>query len=152
MSSIEGKIEKLLEEKINNLGYDLYDVEYVKEGKDYYLRIFIDKRDGISLDDCEKVSNIISDILDKEDYIKVQYYLEVSSPGVERILKKDKHLKDNIGNEIKVNLFKPIDNIGKIITGTLKGFDKQKILLDYNNKKIELQRDNISLIKTVYKW
>lgn len=152
MSSIEGKIEKLLEEKINNLGYDLYDVEYVKEGKDYYLRIFIDKRDGISLDDCEKVSNIISDILDKEDYIKVQYYLEVSSPGVERILRKDKHLRNNIGNEIKVNLFKPIDNIGKIVTGTLKDFDEQKILLDYNSKKIELQRDNISLIKTVYKW
>ena len=152
MSSIEGKIEKLLEEKINNLGYDLYDVEYVKEGKDYYLRIFIDKRDGISLDDCEKVSNIISDILDKEDYIRVQYYLEVSSPGVERILRKDKHLRNNIGNEIKVNLFKPIDNIGKIVTGTLKDFDEQKILLDYNSKKIELQRDNISLIKTVYKW
>ena len=86
MSSIEGKIEKLVETKITNLGYELYDVQYVKEGKDYFLRIFIDKPKGISLEDCEKVNNEITDLLDTADYIKQQYFLEVSSPGIESCL------------------------------------------------------------------
>ena len=82
----------------------IYDVEYVKEGKDYFLRIYIDNENGISLDDCELVSNNITDLLDKEDYIKEQYFLEVSSPGVERVLKKDKHLQNNIGVKIQIKL------------------------------------------------
>ena len=104
MSSIEGKIEKLVETKITNLGYELYDVQYVKEGKDYFLRIFIDKPKGISLEDCEKVNNEITDLLDTADYIKQQYFLEVSSPGIERILRKEKHLNDNIGETIEIKL------------------------------------------------
>lgn len=109
MSSLEEKIEKLVEPKIVNLGYELYDVQYVKEGKDYFLRIFIDNSNGISLEDCEKVNNAITDLLDDANYIKQQYFLEVSSPGVERILRKDKHLKDNIGEKIEIKLFKPIN-------------------------------------------
>ena len=109
MAKIEQEIENILLKPINNLGYELYDVEYVKEGKDYYLRIYIDSKKGIDLNDCEKASNIISEILDKEDYIKEQYFLEVSSPGVERILRKEKHLKDNIGNKIQLKLFKPFE-------------------------------------------
>ena len=80
MANIEEKVENLLKPIIENLGYDLYDVEYVKEGKNYYLRIFIDKENGIDLNDCEKVSNSINEKLDEADYIKEQYYLEVSSP------------------------------------------------------------------------
>lgn len=79
MTKIEEKVENLLKEKIENLGYELYDVEYVKEGKDYFLRIYIDQETGISIEDCEKVNNEITDMLDKEDYIKEQYFLEVSS-------------------------------------------------------------------------
>lgn len=86
--NIETKIETLVKDKILNLGYELYDVEYVKEGKDYFLRIFIDKESGISLEDCEKVSNEITEILDKEDYIKEQYFLEVSSPRYRKNFKK----------------------------------------------------------------
>ena len=82
MSSLEEKIEKLVEPKIVNLGYELYDVQYVKEGKDYFLRIFIDNPNGISLEDCEKVNNAITDLLDDANYIKQQYFLEVSSPNV----------------------------------------------------------------------
>ena len=85
MAKIEEKVESLIEPKIKELGYNLYDVEYVKEGKDYYLRVYIDKDTGISLEDCELVSNNINEILDQADYIKDQYFLEVSSPGVERI-------------------------------------------------------------------
>ena len=92
MANIEEKVEKLVKEPIEKIGYKLYDVEYSKEGKDYFLRIFIDKDNGIDLNDCEKVNDAISDILDEANYIKEQYFLEVSSPGIERILRKDKHL------------------------------------------------------------
>ena len=85
MANIEEKVENLLKEKIENIGYDLYDVEYAKEGKNYFLRIYIDKPEGIDLKDCEKVNDEISDILDEVNYIKDQYFLEVSSPGIERI-------------------------------------------------------------------
>ena len=80
MASIEEKVQKLLKTKIESIGYDLYDVEYSKEGKNYFLRIFVDKPEGIDLQDCEKVNNEINDILDEADYIKEQYFLEVSSP------------------------------------------------------------------------
>ena len=93
MANIEEKVEQLLEKTINNLGYNLYDVEYAKEAKNYFLRIFIDKEDGIDLNDCEKVNDAITDLLDEADYIKEQYFLEVSSPGIERVLRKDWQLK-----------------------------------------------------------
>ena len=107
MASIEEKVENLIEKDITALGYSLYDVEYVKEGKEYYLRIYIDSTNGISLDDCEKVNNAITDKLDEADYIKEQYYLEVSSCGLEQILKKDKHLEKALGKEVEVKLYKP---------------------------------------------
>lgn len=90
MAKIEEKVEELIEANILELGYELYDVEYVKEGKDFYLRIYIDKSDGISLEDCEKVSNNITEILDNKDYIKEQYFLEVSSPRNRESSKKRK--------------------------------------------------------------
>ena len=100
MASIEERVESLIKEKIEKIGYELYDVEYSKEGKNYFLRIFIDSKNGIDLDDCEKVNNEIMEDLDNANYIKEQYFLEVSSPGIERILRKEKHLEQNIGNEI----------------------------------------------------
>lgn len=151
MASIEERVENLLEKTINDLGYTLYDVEYAKEAKNYFLRIFIDKADGIDLNDCEKVNNAITELLDEADYIKDMYFLEVSSPGIERVLRKDKHLKQYIGEEIEVNLFKPI-NGNKQIQGILKNFDSESIALKYNNETIEIPRKGISLIKTVYNW
>ena len=100
MANIEEKIENLVKDKIESLGYNIYDVQYVKEGQEYYLRIFIEKENGsIDLNDCEKVNDAINDLLDSADYIKDQYFLEVSSTGLEKILRKDKHLQDNIGNQ-----------------------------------------------------
>lgn len=107
MANIEQKVQEVIEGKINDLGYELYDVEYVKEGKDYYLRVYIDNDIGISLDDCEKVSNGITDILDENDCVKEQYFLEVSSCGLERNLRQDKHFEQNIGNKVEIKLFKP---------------------------------------------
>ena len=146
MAKIE---EKVVKEPIQNIAYELYDVEYSKEGKDYYLRIFIDKDDGIDLDDCEKVNDAISDILDEADYIKEQYFLEVSSPGVERLLRKDKHLEQNIGKEIDVKLFKKDENGKKEYQGILKQFDNEIIELEEN---IKIERKNISQIRTIYHW
>lgn len=151
MTNIESKVEKLIAPRIENLGYELYDVEYVKEGKDYYLRIYIESENGISLDDCEKVSNEITDILDKEDYIKEQYFLEVSSTGVEKVLKKDKHLEANIGTEVQVKLFKPI-NKSKQYQGILKNFNENEVTIETNEEEIVLERKNISQIKTIYNW
>lgn len=151
MTNIESKVEKLIAPQIENLGYELYDVEYVKEGKDYYLRIYIENEKGISLDDCEKVSNEITDILDKEDYIKEQYFLEVSSTGVEKVLKKDKHLKANLGVNVQIKLFKPI-NKNKQYQGVLKDFNENEIILETEEESITLERKNISQIKTIYNW
>ena len=150
MANIEEKIENLICKDINNLGYELYDVEYVKEGKDYFLRIYIDSENGIDLNDCEKVSNAINELIDSKDYIKEQYFLEVSSPGVERILKKDKHLKDNIGKEIQVKLFRPL-NDKKQYKGILKEFSENYINI-VNDREIKIDRKNVSQIKTVYNW
>ena len=151
MSKIEENVEQLLTKTINDLGYDLYDVEYVKEGKDYFLRIYIDKEDGIDLNDCEKVNDTISGPLDTADYIKESYFLEVSSPGIERVLRKDKHLKENINNKIQIKLFKPIDKKKEIVC-ILKGFTKEFITVEIDNELHEIDRKIISVIKTVYDW
>ncbi len=146
MANIEENVEKLLKPIIEEEGYELYDVEYAKEGKEYYLRIFIDNEKGININDCEKINNAITDKLDEADYIKEQYYLEVSSPGIERVLKKDEHLEKNIEQEIKVKLFKKDENGKKEYTGKLKEFDKDKIIIE-DKELIEIQRKSISQIK-----
>ena len=150
LKKIEENISQLVKASVEKLGYELYDVEYVKEGKDYYLRVYIEGKNGISLDDCEKVSNEITDILDKEVYIKEQYFLEVSSTGIEKVLKKDKHLEANIGVEIQVKLFKPV-NKNKQYQGILKGFNENEIILE-TEEEFRLERKNISQIKTIYHW
>ena len=150
MANIEEKVEILTSKIIEDLEYSLYDVEYVKEGKDYFLRIYIESEKGIDLNDCEKVSNVLTEVLDKEDPIQEQYFLEVSSTGVEKLLRKDKHLEANIENEIQIKLFKPQDG-KKQFKGILKSFDKDYITIS-NSEEIKIDRKNISQIKTVYNW
>ena len=105
----EEKTEKLLEPIVASLGFSVVDVEYVKEGADYYLRAYIDKEGGITVDDCEKVSRSLEEKLDTEDFIPNAYILEVSSPGLGRQLKKEKHYLANIGEKVDVKLYKAID-------------------------------------------
>lgn len=161
MTKLEEKVEKLLKDTIESLGYELYDVEYVKEGKNYFLRIYIDKPEGIDLKDCEKVNDAISDLLDEANYIKDPYFLEVSSPGVERVLRKDKHLEQNKGKEIEIKLFKKDENGKKEYQGILKNFDEDKIILEQIEQgkeepnqvqNVEIERKNIAHIKTIYHW
>ena len=151
MAKIEEKVEQLVKDPIEKLGYSLYDVEYVKEGPEYYLRIYIDKESGIDLNDSEKVSNEINEILDRADYIKEQYYLEVSSPGIERKLRKDKHLEQNISKNVEIKLFKKDNNGKKEYTGKLKAFNQEEIIIE-TDKEIAIERKNIAQIKTIYEW
>ena len=151
MAKIEEKVENLIKKPINDIGYELYDVEYAKEGKDYFLRIFIEKEGGISLEDCEKVNDEITELLDKQDYLKEQYFLEVSSTGIEKVIRKDKHLQDNIGVEIEVKLFKSI-NKKKSIIGILKEFNSNEIVVETDESEEIIQRTDIAQIKTIYHW
>ena len=151
MANIEQKVENLVKTKIEETGYELYDVEYVKKGKNYFLRIYIDSPKGIDLNDCEKVNDAIMDLLDEADYIKEQYFLEVSSPGIERVLRKDKHLKQNIENRVEVKLFKKDEKGNKSYIGILKKFDTETVTIE-TTEEITIERKNIALLKTVYNW
>ncbi len=149
MAKIEEKVEELVKEKIENLGYELYDVLYIKEGPNRILRIVIDNEKGISLEDCEKVNNEIKDIIDEKDYINEQYYLEVSSPGIERLLRKDWQLKKYIGEDVSVKLFKKDDKGNKNYIGKLLEVTDNFIKIS-ENEEIQIDRKNISQIKTVF--
>ena len=150
MTSLEKKIFEELEPIINGLNISLYDVIYEKEGKDFYLRIFIEKEGGVDISDCENVNNAINDILDEKDFIKGHYYLEVSSAGLEEILRLDKHFENNIGNKIQISLYKPINN-SKNVIGILKDYDDEKVIVE-SDEIIEINKNDISLIKTVFDW
>ena len=149
MSKIEEKVESLVKKKIENIGYELFDVLYLKEGQDLILRIVIDNEKGITLDDCEKVNNKIKDILDKADLIQEQYLLEVSSPGIERLLRKDWQLKKYIGEPVSIKLFKKDENGNKSYEGILSQVTDEFIEIELE-EKIKIERQNISQVKTVY--
>ena len=151
MTKIEEKVEQLVKEPIEKLGYNLYDVEYAKEGPNYYLRVYIDKANGIDLNDCEKVSDEINELLDRADYIKEQYFLEVSSPGIEKKLRRDEHLQQNISQNVEIKLFKKDNNGKKEYIGKLKSFNKDEITIE-EESEITIERKNIAQIKTVYEW
>ena len=144
--NIEAKIEDLVRPIIENLSYELYDVEYVKEGKDYYLRITIDCDKGISIEDCEKVNDAIDEPLDKADFIKDSYYLEVSSPGIERNLRKPEHFEKQIGNTICVKVFKAIDKQKEWI-GVLKSYESDFLVLEVENELKKIEHNNIAIAK-----
>lgn len=126
---IENRTEELLTPIAETHGVTIYDVEYVKEAGEYYLRAFIDKEEGVTIDDCVDVSRALSDVLDKEDYIDDAYTLEVSSPGLTRALKKDRHFAASIGCKVEVKLYQAIDK-KKEFTGVLRAFDKDSITVD----------------------
>lgn len=147
MASIEEKVENLLKDKIEKIGYELYDVLYLKEGKNHILRIVIDNEKGIDLNDCEKVNNEITDLLDEADYIKEQYFLEVSSPGIERVLRKDWQLKKYIGEEVEIKLFKKDENGQKEYIAKLIEVTEEYLKIQNDKQELKIDRKNISLVK-----
>lgn len=136
---------------VEELGYKLYDVLYVKEGADWYLRLFIDSEKGIDLDDCEKVSNAVGEKLDEVDPIENAYVLEVSSCGLERHLRDEKQFKVAIGKKIEVKLFKAFEK-RKQFEGILKDVLDGKIKIDSEDKVYELNINDISSAKILYNW
>ena len=142
----EARCEQLLLPITEKFGVEIYDVEYVKEGSDFYLRAYIDKPEGVNIIDCENVSRALSEALDKEDFIPDAYILEVSSPGLGRSLKKDKHLQKSIGQEVEIKLFKPIDKC-KEFAGVLDSFDEENITILEENVPRTFSRAEIALIR-----
>lgn len=143
---IEDKTTSLLEPIVAKLNIEIYDVEYVNEAGEWYLRAYIDKEGGVTIDDCEEVSRALSDALDVDEFIDDAYYLEVSSPGLGRTLKKDKHLQKSIGEEVEIKTYKPIDKC-KEFSGILKSFDENSIVLLIDDKEKEFKRSEIALIR-----
>jgi ribosome maturation factor RimP len=143
----EKRTEELLMPIIKENNFDLWDVEYVREGSNWYLRAYIDKEGGFTVNDCELVSRRLSDLLDKEDFIEDSYILEVSSPGLGRQLKKDRDFEKSIGKDVDVKLFTPVSG-SKELTGSLKSFDKTSVVITFEDGiEQSIERKNISVIK-----
>lgn len=146
----ESRTEELLAPIAEANGVSIYDVEYVKEGSDYYLRAFIDKPGGVNIQDCENVSRVLSDRLDREDFIPDAYILEVSSPGLGRALKKDRHLQASLGEEVEIKLFKPIEK-SKEFTGVLESFDGETLTVREGDTPRTFKRSDIALVRLALK-
>ena len=146
---IEAQFEALLTPVCEKHGVEVYDVEYVKEGSDYYLRAYIDKEGGVNIGDCEVVNRELSDLMDEKDFIKDAYILEVSSPGLGRTLKKDRHYVKALGQEVEIKTFKPIDG-SKEFTGILKAFDDQTFTVVIDDTEKTFQRADIALMKLAF--
>lgn len=142
----EARTEELLLPIAEKNGVDIYDVEYVKEGSEYYLRAYIDKEEGVNINDCEAVSRALSDALDQADFIPDAYILEVSSPGLGRTLKKDRHLEKSMGEDVEIKLFKAVDGI-KEYEGTLVDFDAESITISINGADKKFLRSDIAIIR-----
>lgn len=147
----EFETEKLLLPITEQLGFEIYDVEYVKEAGDYYLRAYIDKPEGVNIDDCVEVSRKLEASLDKADLIPDAYILEVSSPGLGRQLKKEKHFLKSIGQDVDVKLFKAVDGM-KEFTGTLKAYDNGTVTISTKEKETKFELSQIARINLHVEW
>ena len=145
----EAKTEELLQPLVDAHGFELVDVEYVKEAGNWYLRAYIDKPGGIAVDDSEVISRALSDKLDEEDYIEDSYILEVSFPGLGRPLKKDKDFQRSIGKEIEVRTFRAIDK-QKEFTGILKEFSKDSFTIVIEDNEMTFQRSETALVRLAF--
>lgn len=145
----EQKTEQLLTPIITENQFELVDVEYVKEVGTWYLRAYIDKPGGITIDDCELVSRALSDLLDNNDFITDAYILEVSSPGLTRPLKKDKDYERNIGKPIEFRLFTPLLGTREH-TGILKEYSKTSIVVSIGDEELTVERTNLAMIRQAF--
>ena len=144
---IEKKTEELLEPILKERNYELWDVEYVKEGQEMYLRAYIDKEGGITINDCVDVTHALSDALDADDFVDDDsYILEVSSPGLGRKLVKDKEFTRSIGRDVDIKFYRPIEGV-KEISGQLKSFDKETIEIICGEEEKSFKRADIATVK-----
>ncbi len=147
---IEEHTEELVTPILERMGFFLYDVEYVKEGGDFYLRVYIEKEGGITVDDCEAVSREMNELLDQEDYVEGSYIFEVSSPGLGRTLKKDRHLQSSLGEEVEIKPFRPMEK-KKEFSGVLLSFDSDTLTIRQEDQTEQtFQRKDIALIRLAF--
>lgn len=142
----EEKATALLEPIVRQNGVEIYDVEYVEEAGEWYLRAYIDKEGGVTIDDCEAVSRAFSDALDENDFIEDAYFLEVSSPGLGRQLKKDKHFEKSLGEEVELKTYKAVEKQKEFI-GILKAYDKDSITIETEKGDTVFLRKDIANIR-----
>ena len=136
---------------LDKYNFEFVDVEYKKEGGQWYLRLFIDKDGGITIDDCQLVSEILSDKLDEIDPIDHSYIFEVSSPGIDRPLKTERDYKKNLNKELEVKFYDSFDG-KKSIEATLLDYDDKKVILDYKGKEIEIDKKTIAIMRPLIKF
>jgi ribosome maturation factor RimP len=150
--TVEDVVAKLAEKIVERHSFELVDVEYVKEGSTWYLRVFIDKPLGITIDDCQVVSQELDKLLDQEDPIKQSYILEVSSPGIDRPLKNDKDFERYKGKSVEIKLFQPVDGI-KIFEGELQGLIDNTIRIKNDESQVlEFAKDKVALVRRIVKF
>lgn len=145
----ESKTEELVMPLIEQNNFELVDVEYVREGGNWYLRVYIDKENGINVDDCELISRALSDLLDEKDFIDEAYILEVSSPGLGRPLKKDKDFERSLMEEVEIKLYKAKDG-RKDFKGILKSYDKDSITIEEDGAELIFQRKEIAQVRLAF--
>ncbi len=149
--TVENRAEELLIPIAERHGVEIYDVEYVKEGGEWYLRAYIDKEGGVNIQDCEDVSRAFSDRLDEEDFIEDAYILEVSSPGLGRALKKDRHFEKSLGEKVEIRLYQPQDG-KKEYEGVLKAYDGTTVTIDMDGEEKQFARPDIALVRLAFDW
>ena len=147
MASAAERVYALIKETVESQGVELWDVRFLKEGASWYLRVFIDKEEGITIDDCTDVSHAIDPVIDEADPIDKSYYLEVCSPGIERELTRPEHFEKMIGQMVKLKLYKAIDGV-KEFKGELLSFDgKVKLMVDSTSLEFDLKEISNHIIK-----
>ena len=143
----EGKTEELIIPILDRMNFELIDVEYVKEGSTWYLRAYIDKEGGITVNDCEAVAREMNELLDEKDFIADSYIFEVSSPGLGRPLKKEKDYQRNLNKKIEIRTYRAI-NKSKEFYGILKAYDKDSVtILDKDDNELKFEKSDIALIR-----
>ena len=152
IKNVESKTYELIEDYLYSIGYEVIYIEFVTEQKGRVLRIYIDKENGVTIDDCVKVNDLISPILDVENFIKSSYSLEITSPGVNRPLRKKEHFRKVIGEKIKVTLNEPIEGNRKNFKGKLIGINNEKIILNLDNKDFNIPFENIKKANLIYNF
>ena len=146
----EARTEKLLLPIAEANQVEIYDIEYVKEGSDWYLRAYIDKEGGVTINDCEAVSRALSDVLDAEDFVEDAYILEVSSPGLGRLLKKDKHFSRSLMEEVEIKTYKPVSG-NKEFSGRLAAFDDRTItILPEEGGELVFDRSDVAAVRLAF--
>ena len=141
------KAKALGEPIAKELGLSLWDVRFEKEGASWFLRYIIDKETPVTFDDCEAFSRRVDKLLDEEDFIEQSYYLDVSSPGIERELKRDEHFEKSIGKEVKVSLIRPDENGNKLYIGLLNRYENKSVYIFAEGKELVFELSAVSSVK-----